>query len=121
VRAGLLIAAFSLSAAAHAGGTACEKLVSLTLTNVEIRSTTLVPAGEFKPTDSSSTLTLPAFCRIEAVARPSADSEIHFEVWIPPAGAWNGKFQGVGNGNYAGSISYRCRREFRLHRSALKR
>jgi feruloyl esterase len=49
---------------------------------------------------------LPAFCRVEGVARPTSDSEIRFEVWIPPAEAWNGKFQGVGNGGYAGSISY---------------
>jgi feruloyl esterase len=42
-------------------------------------------------------MTLPAFCRIEAVARPTSDSEI-VRVWILPAEAWNGKFQGVGNG-----------------------
>ena len=49
---------------------------------------------------------LPAFCRVEATARPTSDSEIKFEVWIPPVEAWNGKFQGVGNGGYQGSISY---------------
>ena len=45
-------------------------------------------------------MTLPAFCRVEATARPTSDSDIKFEVWIPPAEAWNGKFQGVGNGGY---------------------
>jgi feruloyl esterase len=49
---------------------------------------------------------LPAFCRVEATARPTADSEIKFEVWIPPANEWNGKFQGVGNGGYQGSVTY---------------
>src|SRR5439155_18047336 len=39
-------------------------------------------------------------------ATPTSDSNIHFEVWIPPAGEWNGKFQGVGNGGFQGSISY---------------
>src|SRR6267154_584904 len=39
-------------------------------------------------------------------ALTTADSDIKFEVWIPPAEAWNGKFQGVGNGGYQGSISY---------------
>ena len=29
-------------------------------------------------------MTLPAFCRVEATARPTSDSEIKFEVWIPP-------------------------------------
>ena len=51
-------------------------------------------------------MTLPAFCRVEATARPTSDSDIKFEVWIPPAEAWNGKFQGVGNGGYQGSIWY---------------
>src|SRR5262249_39110850 len=36
----------------------------------------------------------------------TSDSEIKFEVWIPPADAWNGKFEGVGNGGYSGSIGY---------------
>ena len=49
---------------------------------------------------------MPAFCRVEATARPTSDSDIKFEVWIPPADAWNGKFQGVGDGGYMGSISY---------------
>jgi feruloyl esterase len=30
---------------------------------------------------------------------------VNFEVWIPDTG-WNGKFQGVGNGGMAGTISY---------------
>jgi feruloyl esterase len=50
--------------------------------------------------------TLPAFCRVEGTARPTTDSEIRFEVWIPSAETWNGKFEGVGNGGYSGSISY---------------
>ncbi len=36
---------------------------------------------------------------------PSADSDIRFEVWLPASG-WNHKFQGIGNGGFAGSISY---------------
>src|SRR5262249_60212073 len=37
--------------------------------------------------------------------KQTRDSEIKFEVWMPSAG-WNGKFQGVGNGGFAGSLSY---------------
>ena len=48
---------------------------------------------------------VPAFCRVAAVSRPSADSEIQFEVWMPASG-WNSKFQGVGNGGFAGAIEY---------------
>jgi hypothetical protein len=31
-------------------------------------------------------------CRVSITLRPSADSEIKSEVWLPPAAAWNGKF-----------------------------
>jgi feruloyl esterase len=48
---------------------------------------------------------VPAFCRVAGVIQPSSDSEIQFEVWMPASG-WNGKFQGVGNGGFAGAISY---------------
>jgi len=48
---------------------------------------------------------LPAFCRVAATLTPSSDSDIKIEVWLP-ASAWNGKFQAVGNGGWAGTISY---------------
>ena len=46
---------------------------------------------------------LPAFCRVVAEAKPTADSDIKIEVWMPLAG-WNGKLQGIGNGGFAGLI-----------------
>jgi feruloyl esterase len=87
-------------------GTACANLAALTIPTVTVRSATAIAAGPFTTPGASTVLTLPAFCRVEATARPTSDSEIKFEVWIPPAEAWNGKFQGVGNGGYQGSISY---------------
>lgn len=48
---------------------------------------------------------LPAFCRIAATIRPTKDSEIKIEVWMPSSG-WNGKFLGVGNGGWGGTINY---------------
>src|SRR5262249_43220580 len=48
---------------------------------------------------------LPAFCRVAATLRPSSDSDIKIEVWMPATG-WNGKFLAVGNGGWAGNISY---------------
>lgn len=95
--------AAGLSAAA---GTACGNLAALTIPTVTVNAATTVPAGLFSPPGSPSPITVPAFCRVEATARPTSDSEIKFEVWIPPVDAWNGKFQGVGNGGYQGSISY---------------
>ncbi|MEP7310243.1 MAG: tannase/feruloyl esterase family alpha/beta hydrolase [Acidobacteriota bacterium] len=49
--------------------------------------------------------TLPAFCRVAATIAPSSDSDIKVEVWLPASG-WNGKFQAVGNGGWAGTVSY---------------
>ena len=36
---------------------------------------------------------------------PSSDSDIKVEVWLPASG-WNGKFQAVGNGGFAGTLPY---------------
>jgi hypothetical protein len=46
------------------------------------------------------------FCRVRGVITSTADSDINFEVWLPPAGNWNGKYEGIGNGGFAGAIVY---------------
>lgn len=91
---------------ARAQGTACADLAALTIPDVTVNGAAMVAGGSFTPPGSQAALTVPPFCRVEATARPTADSAIKFEVWIPQAEAWNGKFQGVGNGGYQGSISY---------------
>ena len=93
---------------AASNGTSCASLAALTIPAVTIRSATAIAAGPFTPPagGGGNTMTLPAFCRVEATARPTSDSDIRFEVWIPPADAWNGKFEGVGNGGYSGAIGY---------------
>jgi feruloyl esterase len=48
---------------------------------------------------------LPAFCRVTATLKPSPDSDIKIEVWFPASG-WNQKYEAVGNGGWAGVISY---------------
>jgi len=70
----------------------------LNLPGVAITSSTDVPAGEFTPPGSSTALETPEFCRVVAVAKPTSDSVINFEVWIPPAAHWNHNFLGRGNG-----------------------
>jgi feruloyl esterase len=47
---------------------------------------------------------IPAHCRVQLDLKPSSDSLIKMEMWLPAADAWNGKFMGVGNGGFAGSI-----------------
>jgi feruloyl esterase len=85
----------------------CEGLAELKLPNTTITAAQSVAAGAFAPPSGSATpyKDLPAFCRVAGVIRPTNDSEIKFEVWLPSAN-WNGKFHGIGNGGFAGSISY---------------
>jgi hypothetical protein len=83
----------------------CENLSALTLPNTTISLAEARPAGPFNPPGGKPVPGMPAFCRVTGTIKPAADSDIRFEVWMPAQG-WNGKFQGVGNGGYAGSIAY---------------
>ncbi len=47
---------------------------------------------------------LPAFCRVAVTLKPTSDSDIKMEVWMPIAN-WNGKLEGNGNGGWTGSIN----------------
>lgn len=92
---------------AHAAsGASCSDLVKLNIPDVTITSSTKVFAGKFALPNSSNTLETPAFCRVVAVAKPTSDSIINFEVWIPEGQRWNHGFLGVGNGGYNGVIQY---------------
>jgi feruloyl esterase len=87
----------------------CESLSSLALPNTSITLAQMVLAGGFTLTGTGPAVPqfsqLPAFCRVAATLTPSSDSDIKIEVWLP-AQAWNGKFQAVGNGGWAGTITY---------------
>src|SRR5215470_19106804 len=81
----------------------CEGLAELKLPNTTITAAQSVAMGEFAPPGSAAPYKeLPAFCRVAGVIKPTNDSEIKFEVWLPSAN-WNGKFHGIGNGGFAGS------------------
>lgn len=81
------LAALPLSAAT------CDSLKSLAISHATIETAVLVAA-------SGAT---PSYCRVAGTLKPSADSDIRFEVWMPEK--WNGRFEGVGNGGFAGAIS----------------
>lgn len=86
----------------------CESLTSLSLPDTKITMARVVPAGAFSPPTGGRVgahKSVPAFCRVAATLTPSSDSDIKVEVWLPVAG-WNQKFQAVGNGGWAGVISY---------------
>ena len=94
-----------------AAANSCESVASIALRNATITTATTIEAGAFPappgrgPNAGAVYKTLPAFCRIAATLKPSSDSEINIEVWMPAMG-WNGKLQSVGNGAWAGTISY---------------
>ncbi|HEY6271818.1 MAG TPA: tannase/feruloyl esterase family alpha/beta hydrolase [Terriglobales bacterium] len=97
-----------LAAAQPAVAASCESLSNLKLPDTTITSAQLVAAGAFEPSEGPSPAVLkelPGFCRVTAEIKPSQESDIKLEVWMPASG-WNGKYQGVGNGGFAGSISY---------------
>jgi len=95
---------FLLTALPAAAAT-CESLASTLAIPHSTVTVTAVPAGAFTPPGGQPIAGLPAFCRVQGSAKPTADSDIQFEVWMPASG-WNGKFQGVGNGGFAGAISW---------------
>jgi Tannase and feruloyl esterase len=97
-----LIVAFAVNPVRAA---TCESLSGLRLENTAITTAESVSAGTFQPPYGEPREGLPAFCRVAGVIKPSSDSYIRFEVWLPASG-WNGKFLGVGNGGFAGSIGY---------------
>ena len=88
-----------------ANAASCEGLSGANLPNTTITTAQSVPAGAFTPPYGGSLEKLPAFCRVAGVIKPTSDSYIRFEAWLPAAG-WNGKYLGVGNGGFAGSIDY---------------
>ena len=89
----------------RAGPTTCENLVSLQLSHTTITAAQSIPGGTYTAPDGEVFKNMPAFCRVAATLAPTRDSEIGIEVWMPSS-TWNGSFEGVGNGGYAGSIPY---------------
>ena len=112
----------ALSSTARIGtarAASCEDLSRLRLSDTSITLAQRVAPGAFEvPTRSGARSAphapggpstpfarLPAFCRVAGTIKPTPDSNIRFEVWMPETN-WNGKFVGVGNGVWAGAISY---------------
>jgi len=87
---------FMAASGAHAEN--CSKL-----TGMKISHATVTHAEEMPASDATG---LP-YCRVQARSTPTEDSDIRFELWIPIGSAWNGKFEQVGNGGFAGEIPAR--------------
>ena len=88
---------------------ACGKLASTKLPGVTVTSAALVAAGQMPSPPArgggaappaNPFADLPAVCRVAATLKPSGDSDIKMELWLPAS--WNGKFRGTGNGGLGG-------------------
>jgi len=106
VVAAVLAAIFLFNPLPAAGS--CESLASLKLPDTTITMAQSVAAGAFTvPAGGRGAAPryddLPAFCRVAATLKPTADSDIKIEVWLPASG-WNAKFEAVGNGGWNGNI-----------------
>jgi hypothetical protein len=98
-----LAVAATIFYAAPAPADRCTNLLSMSLLpNTKITLAQTYTAGQ----TVSGTTTAPAgLCRVAGTIKPGPKSNVHFEVWIPTDGSWNGKYQQIGNGGFAGSIS----------------
>lgn len=87
--------------------TSCASLVGLAFDgNTTVTAASDVTSGTLTVGPALTLTHLPPFCRVQGVSRPSPDSDIVFEVWLPHADQWNGKFLSSGEGGYVGQLNY---------------
>jgi len=119
--AAVLLGAVAAVSTASAG--TCENLATLTLKDVTSITAKSFAGGTFQPPDpagfqptlqrphASPPITgLPAFCEVSIVVAPA----INIEIWLPSSTSgtsstspsWTHRFEGVGGGGYAGTISW---------------
>jgi feruloyl esterase len=105
------LASMALPAAAQDG---CQDLIKQKHDKVTITAATFLndPLGFMPPRTPGMfgappglKVTVP-FCRVIGFIEPVKHSHIGFEVWLPPAAKWNGKYLAVGNPAFEGAIKY---------------
>ncbi len=105
--AGLCLA--GVAGVANAG--ACDDLAKVALPNVTITKAVEFAGGNFRDDTRADAQIkiqpgLPAFCRVRGITRPTSDSEIEFEIWLPVETRWTRRLHMIGNGAYSGNIMY---------------
>ena len=81
----------------------CADLATVTTVDSIVTASTSVAAGAV----ISGSVVPVAMCRVQGTARPSSDSEIKWEVWLPNTAAeWTGRMKVNGTGGYAGATPY---------------
>lgn len=87
---------------------ACElgSFAALQLQGATVTAVAEVAANSYRPAGSNNAIqNLAAFCQVKGQARPTSDSLVNFELWVPKEG-WNGKLVTTGNGGYSPALSY---------------
>jgi pimeloyl-ACP methyl ester carboxylesterase len=90
-------AARAVAGAAQAVPVPCDALDELALPDV-----TAITAGLITSGSSDGQSNLPEFCRVALTVSP----QVNIAVWLPTQATYNGRFQAVGGGGYAGTISF---------------
>jgi feruloyl esterase len=83
----------------------CAGLVTTSLEAARVSASVVVPGPSMVAPDGQTYTNVPSFCKVTVVATPSPDSLVNIEVWLPLASQWNGRFEGIGNGGYAGTLA----------------
>ena len=92
VMLGASVFALSMAGFAARAETACQLLTDVKLPHATVTKATQEMLGD------------KMICKINVTAKPTADSDIRMELWIPEGAGWNGKFVQLGNGGFAGTI-----------------
>ena len=101
------VIAATVLAMSSAAAAECRSLSGQRFGNAQI-----IETNEVTPPFSATSMGPPevkvtvAFCRVRGVLRPVPGSNITFELWLPPAGRWNGDYQANAPGGFAGSMLY---------------
>jgi feruloyl esterase len=111
VSALLVLAVVLVASPSALAAVPCEGVATaLELQGATVTLAQPVAAGAFTPPGrggrgGAAFTSLRAFCRVAVTLKPTPRSDIRMEAWLPAEG-WNGRLQVVGNGGFAGTISY---------------
>lgn len=85
----------------------CARLAGLSFEgNTTITSAEMIGSGTLTISPTVSVSNMPPFCRVQGTSKPTGDSNIFFEVWLPQRDRWNERFLSAGEGGFAGSPNY---------------